>query len=161
MPQNLTPKSSDVPHPYTLAPAGTKLLDPASLTLPDGGGPFVALPIETGGVRVRRLPAALAAELLAWTPPLNSVAGDAQARLATDEEVAEVLASGRFSYTAGDVPVDPPPAQLTEEELAAAVEAKRLAEEAETASARASTAPPEADPVDPPPVGDPAVPPEA
>jgi hypothetical protein len=101
MPQQITPKLSEKPHPNLSAPPGTKMYDPA--TLDDGrGGCFVAYGIqhgplapsgsrEPGRFRVRYVPAHVAAVDLAWMPPDRN---REPCHLATDEEIAQYHREG-------------------------------------------------------------------
>lgn len=94
--QPTNPQPSSKPHPSIQAPAGTMLLDVDSVKRSDGSDPYVALPILDsavrgvvgGGLRIRQIPAEVAAEGLAWRPE-----ADGAWRLATDEEVDAYLAS--------------------------------------------------------------------
>lgn len=103
MPQTIDPQPSTKPHPRLDAPPGTVMYDPATCVGPGGELPYVAYPIPDhpnidtrfageplaaeGQVRVRRVPAEVAATDLAWWPTLPAP------RLATDEEVLAYLAA--------------------------------------------------------------------
>ncbi len=94
--QPITPVANTKPHPSIQAPAGTKVYTTASCQRSDGSDPFLVFPVPAnhvrgtpaGGTEIRRVPAAVAAELLAWHPEPTL-----QPRLATDAEVTTYLAA--------------------------------------------------------------------